>query len=432
MQKIRDDSLNPNEAKLKLASRDLILGMYVSEIDCPWADTPFPMGGFYVRNAEDIQVLLKHCKEVWIDINKGAAPKKKKNNLTILSSARKSAPESTPLKIKRDVYTETHSIKQLLDKAHESYQQFKRVFHDESIGLREGRAFSFKELEKPLSTLMQSMLANPHAVIWILNTDSEETLPTDYSVRAAVWATLLARQIGMGKTDLDTVFRGTLLADIGMQMLPERLVNKIGHFRKKEYLAYRKHIQFGLQVIAEIPNLDERIASIIRNHHERHDGLGFPRGLRGEQIPVLARFASLAHCFERLINSNNPARRVSPARAMSRIYKQRLLKFPEQLVGEFSAAIGMYPVGTLVNLSSKEVALVLEQSGSGKMNPKIAILSDARGQKLEKAEIVNLAEKDAAERVRSITGPTDIRSTDLDPGEYTFAFAGKRILGMRL
>ncbi|MEQ8953220.1 MAG: HD domain-containing phosphohydrolase, partial [Gammaproteobacteria bacterium] len=279
---------------------------------------------------------------------------------------------------------------------------------------------------------LQALIANPHAVIWVLNTDREKTLGTDYCVRAAVWGTLLARQIGMSKDDLDTVFRGTLLADIGMQMLPERLVNKTGHFRKKEYLAYRKHIQFGLQIIAEIPNLDERIASIVRNHHERHDGLGFPRGLRGEQIPVLARITCLAYCFERLINSNNPARRVSPARAMSRIYKQRLLKFPEQLVGEFSAAMGMYPVGTLVTLNSKEVALVLEQSDKGKMSPKIAVLSDPRGNKLEQPQIVDLANKDSAERVRSITGPTDMRNTAVDPRDYTFAFAGKRILGFRL
>ncbi|MEQ8954875.1 MAG: DUF3391 domain-containing protein, partial [Gammaproteobacteria bacterium] len=146
MRRIHDNSLNPNEAKLKLASRDLVLGMYVSEIDCPWTDTPFPMGGFYVRNAEDIQVLLKHCKEVWIDINKGTAPRAKKNQLTILSTARKSAPVSAPLKVNRDVYPQTHSIKQLLDKSHESFQQLKKQFHLESLGLREGRPFSFKNL----------------------------------------------------------------------------------------------------------------------------------------------------------------------------------------------------------------------------------------------------------------------------------------------
>lgn len=85
---------------LSLSSAELLLGMYVCELDCAWSKTPFPMGGFHLKNAEDIEVLAKHCKHVVIDTNKGAQPRRtRENQLTILSSARRSALASTSLRL---------------------------------------------------------------------------------------------------------------------------------------------------------------------------------------------------------------------------------------------------------------------------------------------------------------------------------------------
>ncbi len=421
---------------LQLSCSELLLGMYVFELDCAWSKTPFPMGGFHLKNVEDIEILSKYCKTVVIDTNKGVQPRKKRQNqLTILSSARRAAPESVSLKINRDVYPTTRSVKQQIDKADRLHRTLKADFSKLALNIRNGDGLDLALLEKSIKALVESILINPQTHIWLLNTESADRKETDYCVRAAVWAAVLARQVGMHSYDINTLFIGTLLADIGMQLLPERLVNKRGPFRKKEFLAYCRHIDFGLELLSHYPDLDDRVASIIRCHHERQDGLGLPRGLCGRQIPVLARFANLAYCFERLLRSNSEGPAVNPAKALTKLYKQRSLKFPEQLVVELIQVMGTYPVGSLVEFSTGEVALVLEQNPAEKLSPKVAVLTDANKNLLQKYLLIDLAKQGKLKENRSIVASykTDNvakrlgKDSAIDPGNYTFSFVGRRI-----
>jgi len=437
------------DSLLKVSCSDLVLGMYVSELDCAWSKTPFPVGGFHLRKVGDIEQLHKYCKSVSIDTNKGVQPRAEKlNQLTILSSAREAVPSAATLKIDRDAYPCTHSIKQQLDRVFGFYANLREEFLAQSKGLRAGEEMDLSRLEPSINGLTWGIVANPQTLIWILNTDPSERNETGYCVRAAIWATILARQIGMSRNELRTLFLGTLLADIGIQLLPEKLAKKHGPFRKKEALFYRKHVELGVELAARYPELDDRVLGIIRCHHERRDGLGFPRGLRGEQIPLLARFANLAYCYERLLRSNTKGVSNTPAGVLTKLYKQRVLKFPEQLIVEFIHVMGTYPIGSLVELSSGEIALVLEQNNEEKLSPRVALLTDRKKiplARLQKIELGRQAKSKEGRRIRgsfsaaaaSVTGGNLIAESEaLRPGNYTFKFRGIRVgkgsLGFRL
>ncbi|MEX0963716.1 MAG: HD domain-containing phosphohydrolase [Pseudohongiellaceae bacterium] len=421
---------------LQVSCSDLLLGMYVFELDCAWSKTPFPMGGFHLKNAEDIEILKKYCKQVVIDTNKGVQPRKGRvNQLTILSSARRAAPEVGEIKIDRAAYSQTRSVKQQIDKAYRLHVAVQSDFSKQAQAVRSGMELDIPSLQKTISGIVDSVIANPQTHIWLLNTDPADRVDTDYCVRAAIWAAILARQVGMPSASIKILFLGTLLADIGMQLLPERLVNKRGPFRKKELLAYRKHVDFGVELVSQVSDLDARVVEIIRSHHERQDGRGFPRQLRGKQIPLLARFANLAYCFERLLRSNAAGPATTPAKALSKLYKQRALKFPEQLVVELIHVMGTYPVGSLVQLSTGEVALVLEQNLQERLSPKIAVLTDANKNLLDKSVLVELANQTKSKLERSIVSSYQSKNVakrlgegkDLDPRNYTFSFFGTRI-----
>lgn len=421
---------------LRLSCTELLLGMFVFELDCAWSKTPFAMGGFHVKNVEDIEILSKHCKHVIIDTNKGVQPRKRrKDQLTILSSARRAAPESNSVKIDRDAYPVTRSIKQQIDQARRLHLTLKADFAEQALAVRNGTEMDLSILQMSIAGIIASVVANPQTHIWLLNTDPADRADTDYCVRAAIWAVVLARQVGLSTREIKILAVGTLLADIGMQLLPERLVNKRGPFRKKEFLAYRKHIDFGLELIAQYPDLDDRVTAIIHCHHERQDGLGFPRKLRGKQIPLLARFANLAYCFERLLRSNGEGPSTPPSKALTKLYKQRTLKFPEQLVVELIHVMGTYPIGSLVALSSAEVGLVLEQNLAERLSPKIAVLTDSRKVLLQDPIVIDLANQGKSKIDRSIVSSYRSQncskrlgdSKDLDPRNYSFSFFGKRV-----
>lgn len=437
-----------SESLIRLNCSELLLGMYVCEVDCSWSAIPFPVGGFHLKTVEDIETLARYCKFVSIDGNKGTVPREARlNKLTVLSSARSAVPAMGSLNIKRDTYPVLYPVKQKIEKAYRLYSRLKKEFLVQTQGLKVASELDLVSLEEFTDGLIDEILGNPQTLIWVLNTDPDVQQENDYCVRAAIWATILARQIGMNKNDIKVLFMGTLLADIGMQQLPENLVQKRGSFSKEEYLAYKKHVELGMQLTADFPNLDERVSSIIRCHHERHDGMGFPRGLQGEQIPELARIANLAYCFERLLKLNANGSPVSPAKALSKLYKQRGLKFPEQLVVELIQVMGVYPLGSLVELSSGEVALVLEQIAEQKLMPKVALLTDNNKSPAKRFKIVKLGDEENSQRnfiqSRSIVGSfpnTDLREDNelggiLKPSNYAFDFCGKRngfsLMGLR-
>lgn len=437
---VSEPSSNPEryaaDNLLRLSCAELLLGMFVFELDCAWSKTPFAMGGFHIKNVEDIEILTKHCKHVVIDTNKGVQPRKgRKDQLTILSSARKAAPESSSLKIDRDAYPVTRSIKQQIDKAHRLHHTLKADFAQQALAVRNGEEMDLSLLEKSMSGIIDSVIANPQTHIWLLNTDPTDRTDTDYCVRAAIWAVVLARQVGLPNREIKILCTGTLLADIGMQLLPERLVNKRGPFRKKEFLAYRKHIDFGVELISHYPDLDDRVTAIIHCHHERQDGLGFPRKLRGKQIPLLARFANLAYCFERLLGSNGEGPATPPSKALTKLYKQRALKFPEQLIVELIHVMGTYPIGSLITLSTGEVGLVLEQNLVERLSPKIAVLTDVDKTLLDGPAVVDLASQGKSKIDRSIVSSYRSQNSskrlgdgkDLDPRNYSLSFFGKRV-----
>lgn len=413
---------------LKVATNDVLVGMFISELDRSWSDTPFPLGGFHIKSADDILLLQKFCKVVTIDTNKGAEPAaRRRSNLTILSSARRAAPAAASLKVNRDAYPVTHTAKQLIDKTVQSYDQLVLAMQALGQAVRNGDALDIAGLEQPSAVLVECLLANPQVLVWILGTEDEPRTANTYCVRAAIWAAILARQFGQKQADIELLFLSTLLADVGMHLLPERLVNKRGPFRKKEYLAYRKHVDFGLELLSSHEQLDERLLRVVRAHHERHDGLGFPKGLKGDQIPVLARFAALAYSFERLLRSNDRKRRLSPARALAKLYRQRKLKFPEQLVVEFIHVLGTYPVGSVVKLDNGDVALVLEQNPEERLSPKVAVICDASQKPLAKPKLLDLAtqkDRDSGRRIKASVNPGEL---SLDLSNYRFQFLGKRL-----
>lgn len=411
---------------IKVDCRDILLGMYIYELDRAWSETPFPVDGYHVKSGDDIQKLQKFCKTVYIDTNRGVAPSKsKKSQLTILSNARRAVPQSVQLKVNRDVYPTTKKHNQQLNAASRAYSKLKQEFASLTNETRISKKLSMGSLEKSIAELVEFIVANSQTLIWVLNTESKDRGKTDYCVRAAIWAVTLARQIGLNKNELLILFTGTLLADIGMCLLPERLVDKRGPFRKKEFLAYKKHIDLGMQLLGGNQSLDDRVVSIVRCHHERHDGLGFPRKLKGEQIPTLARFANLAYCYERFLGSNG-GYSTSPASALNKLYKQRMLKFPEQLVVEFIHVMGMYPVGNVVEMDSSELALILAQNPTEKLSPKIALITDVNGNELVKPQVIDLSQQKASGDIRSITGTHSNRSETVDLSAYTFRFSGSK------
>ncbi len=158
-------------------------------------------------------------------------------------------------------------------------------------------------------------------------------------------------------------------------------------------------------------NMD--VLAMVSYHHERHDGSGYPEGLSGDRIPIFARIAAIVDCYDAITSHRSYARATSPSIAIKKLYEWKDIDFQAELVEEFIQAVGIYPAGTLVELSSGEVAVVIAEYRTRRLRPKLMVLLDSEKQPLLDVRMIDLLHQKETEDGR----PLDIVSS-LEPEAY--------------
>lgn len=431
--------------QIKVDVNEVTVGMFVSGLDRPWSQTPFPLQGFYVRDLEEIKQLKTHCHHVYIDVVKGRGPvaaKLKKLSSTfaekpkIFSRSAKNASakvEVAPLKIKRDVYVEKEPLKKEVKRAKQLHQRVYRAVGEIIKQLDSGGGnIPIVETKRLASEMVDSILRNPDAFSWLSRVQELDEYTYSHSVRSAVWAIVFGRHAGLAKKDLDTLAIGVLLKDVGKTKIDRQIVMKKSRTASEE-MEYEKFIDLGCQILREMPGIEPRVISVIKTHRERINGSGFPQHLRGDRIPLLGKIAGIVTFYDETTNPRGEKFPLSPSKAVAKLYELRNTEFQEELVVEFIRAIGLYPTGTLVELSTGEVGVVVEQNFERRLKPKIMLILDAVKNPLRQHILLDLAEDEKRKQSLVDSGKFTVGEVekieiaqDLEPGSYDIDIANIR------
>ena len=418
--------------QLKLDVNELTLGMFVSGLDRPWTQTPFPLQGFYINNLEEIQTLKVHCAHVFIDIAKGPGPIK--TNLRKLSSpsaevkevrqaARHKVTDTQPIKVHHNLYPVSETLGREIVRARELYQQVYTAIGEVLEQVGNGNDLPVQETKRAASARVDSVLRSPDAFTWLSRVKEKDEYTYSHAVRSAVWGILFGRHIGLPKGDLEVLAMGLLLKDIGKTRLPLALIEN-SQRTSAEQEAYEKFVDFGVEILRELPDVKPRVTSIVKTHCERLNGTGFPDKLRGDKIPLLGKIAGIVTFYDETTTprGQQPA---SPSRAVAKLYEVRDEYFQSDLVVEFIRAIGLYPTGTLVELNTGEVAVVVEQNFERRLKPTIMTRLDSYKQRLSQPVFLDMAEDEKIKQAKVDAGkiaPGEMErieiAQDLDPGAY--------------
>jgi HD-GYP domain-containing protein (c-di-GMP phosphodiesterase class II) len=148
--------------------------------------------------------------------------------------------------------------------------------------------------------------------------------------------------------------------------------------------------------------MNQDVIDMVAHHHERYDGSGYPNGLEQDAIPTFARIAAIVDTYDAITTKRSYAAAISPSDAIKLLYKSRDEDFQAELVEAFIQAIGIYPAGTLVELSSGEVGVVVAEYRARRLRPTVMVLLDANKDTLVESRIVDLHEE-AADDPQSLT-----------------------------
>ena len=136
--------------------------------------------------------------------------------------------------------------------------------------------------------------------------------------------------------------------------------------------------------------LNQDVISMVHHHHERHDGSGYPDGLAGNAIPIFARIAAIVDCYDAVTSHRPYARAIAPSEAIKILHEGKGYLFQPELVEEFIQAIGIYPAGSLVELSSGEVAVVVAEYRTRRLRPNVMVMLDENKQPVKEVKMVDL------------------------------------------
>jgi putative nucleotidyltransferase with HDIG domain len=285
-----------------------------------------------------------------------------------------------------------------------------------------GGSLDMVRIKHSVEPVIDSISRNPDACIWLARMKQQDTYTYQHSVGASIWAVALGRQLGLPKPDLRSLAVGGLLFDIGKLRVDPELLAATRTLTDEEFAQVRRHVDSGVDMVRNSGLMNKDVIDMVAHHHERYDGSGYPAGLSGDKIPVFARIAAIVDCYDAITSHRTYARAIPPSAAIKKLYEWRDIDFQAELVEEFIQAVGIHPAGTLVELSSGEVAVVVAEYRTRRLRPKVMVLLDADKNPVPQVKMVDLLNQEvtADGKVLEIT-------SSLEPEAYGIDMAAIRL-----
>jgi len=405
--------------KRKISSQDLKIGMFVAELDKSWVEVPFEapfqLQGFKVGSNDDIKKTQQHCNFVYIDPTLGIGSTRyieEGNFLTSFIQKFEKSIDNTP-----EAFPEQTTVQEEVPKAREVVDDAMHVYRRVINDVRGGKTLDANGVKKVVGTLVDSLVRNQTALNWLVKLKQQSDVAYDHSISVCVMALTFGHYLGIPKGELNELGSAALLQDIGKIHLPVELLNKAGPLTSEELKLVRKHVDMSVMLLRKQSELTPRIIDIVYSHHERFDGSGYPRGLETDQIDISCTIVGLVDSYEAMLAERPYRAPKTSFEALMEIYEERDRSLPNAIVEQFIQCVGIFPIGSFVELTSGEIGVVVYRDRIQQLKPKVLILLNEEGGRIENPETVNLA----AQYVPPDTVPklinkvVDPKEHDLDP-----------------
>ena len=284
-------------------------------------------------------------------------------------------PGFIPASVELTIYNDVRPVEEELAPAGKAYALTEKVLDSLVQDIRSEKNLDIEEVEVVIQEVVDSMVRNPNALMLIMRLRQQDNVSYGYGLQTAVYLVALGRHLGLPKDFLERLGITGLLLDIGYIKLPSGLLQKNDRLTLEEFEIIKGHVRLGLEILKEMPNLHTDILEGVAQHHERENGSGYPAGISKGDISLFGRMAAIVHSFTALTNTRFHTKAVSAYEALKSISTMSGEYYLDSMVEQFIQTIGIFPVGSLVELSSGEVAVIISQSKVRRLKPRVLIIS---------------------------------------------------------
>ena len=294
------------------------------------------------------------------------------------------------------VYKEVTPVEQELVVAKEVYSAVQLSIEASLESVRITGELDPKPLTSAVGSMTRSIERNPDAMMLLFQIKQKGGEEFNRAVNTSIHMATFGRFLQFPSERLELLGLAGLLLDIGKTKLPDAIVQKQDVLTKEEYDLTKSHVLLSIELIRAAAGLPKDVEEIVLQHHERQDGSGYPQGLRGRQITIDGAIAGLVNSYSALTSKRTYTEQDSPSNALSKLYKLRGKLFHEALVEQFIQCIGIYPVGSTVELNTGEVGIVIAQNLVRRLQPRVMVVLDASWKPIRPQVVLDLIKEPKA------------------------------------
>lgn len=379
--------------KIKVDVTQLKKGMYVSELDRPWTETSFLLQGVFVNGSDEISQLKEFCEYVFVDAEKSDQSLyphlRSLSNLEQTAGNSKKSSASTHEAAEADL--EQSNFKKELTIARKVHKRSRSYIDRALEDVRLGNAVDTDAAKDLVSEIANSITRSPHALMWLTNMKERDEYTSIHCMNVCVMAVTFGRTLGMDKADLEILGLGGLLHDLGKMRVPAEILNKPSRLTFEEFEVMKTHPMQGYKMLKEQADLPEEVLDIVKHHHERRNGKGYPSRLGGEMINLKTKIIAIVDVYDAITSDRCYHDAISPYDALKNMYEWVNEDFDKELIENFIKCLGIYPVGSVVKLNIGHVGLVVSASEKSKLRPIVMLIQNSKGERYSTPKLVNLA-----------------------------------------
>ena len=233
-----------------------------------------------------------------------------------------------------------------------------------------------EKVNRTVEDMVESIFRNRDALTSLVRLKSADDYTFAHCVNVAVLALTIGRQMRLDRSELQDLGVGAVLHDVGKMLVSQGVLKKPGPLTSAEFGEMKRHTELGAELLSRTGGISEDSVFVALQHHEKFDGTGYPGQKSGSSIHLYARIAAVADVYDAMTSNRVYQKKMPPDIALQKMYTWRDANFEPTLVEWLIKCLGIYPIGTIVELNTGEIALVKATNHTNPLQPRLLMLFD--------------------------------------------------------
>ena len=353
-----------------IAVEELRVGMFI-HLDGGWLSHPFPLSSFRIASAEQIQTLrgLGLASVRWSP-DKSDQPMSAEEIAAAAAEVQRLAAQDAEERLHRQRREQLSAQREAAQRCERQHAEAAKAWREATDGVGAQPREAGRTTEALTRAMLSKMLVSQEIGIRLINGGGDRAAA--HALNTSIVALLMGRSLGLSEPELVDLGTGALMHDVGKLDVPDRFRHLEEGFGNNELNAYRDHVAKGV-TLGQRMGLAAGSLMVLAQHHEQADGSGFPLRLAGERIGMGARIVAIVNRYDNLCNPQSRVIPLTPHEAVSVLFAQGRNRFDATVLNAFIRMMGVYPAGSLVQLTDDRFAMVMGVNSNRPLKPRVLV-----------------------------------------------------------